>query len=67
MLCYVIVWFGPLQEARRREEQEYVRHPVAADRGISSGMQYLRERGMIGRGMVRPHSTISDVDIIYMY
>ena len=40
------------QKARRREEQEYVEHPDAADKGFTLGLQFLRDRGVIGGSKV---------------
>lgn len=52
-----------LQEARRREEQDYVCHPDAADKGISLAMHYLRERGMIGRSPVSPFNPFDSTEL----
>ena len=39
---------GVDQDARRQEEKEYREHPDAADKGFIRGLEFLRERGVIG-------------------
>ena len=41
-----------LKDVRRKEEQQYVEHPDAAEKGFSKGLQFLRDRGVIGGSKV---------------